>query len=110
MTGDVVERLRAELDERERTARKWIDRRCDGCGRKVAARGVDGVVKCTQCDPSDLPLSNDHVLRTIQAHRAILDRHGQRAHWCLGTQPGLDRASCPEVRSLASIYFPDDQS
>jgi hypothetical protein len=34
----------------------WADRRCDGCGRSVAARSKVARVLCVVCHPADLPL------------------------------------------------------
>jgi hypothetical protein len=34
----------------------WADRKCDGCGRSVAARSKVVRVLCVVCHPADLPL------------------------------------------------------
>lgn len=70
---DLVRWLGEQLDEDKRVAWAWQDRRCDGCGTPVAARGVYGLVKCTACDPGDVPLTSDRVLREIEAKRQLLD-------------------------------------
>lgn len=103
MTG-LVEWLRAALDEAERTARHII----------YAAPVV----------PADLRAVVAHVLRTVQAHREILDRHAPRDVMnndgvrvvgieCSSCIEGFDRYAeelervdwpCPDVLSLAGIY------
>jgi hypothetical protein len=67
-----LESLKRHLDEDERLARQWFDRRCDGCGRAVAARGLYGLVKCTACDPGDMPVQAPQVLHWVAAARKVL--------------------------------------
>lgn len=76
MTGDLVERLRALLDDRELTIDElpWL------CG-------------CGHCDASD---ARDEALRTIQAHRSVID-------WARHRLPYAE----PILRGLAAIYLPD---
>lgn len=90
MTGDLVKRLDAEFDEREakiRVCEQWFP------------------------DVRYYPYQLE-ALRTIQAHRQILGRHEASHH----PEPGEtavcicceEPEPCPDVRSLASIYFPEE--
>ncbi len=65
--------LRAAMDAAGRDATRWVDRRCDGCGRRVASRGVVGLVKCTSCQPGDVPVTNAGLLRSIDIDRQMVD-------------------------------------
>jgi hypothetical protein len=67
--------LAARLDEDEAAAREWHERRCDGCGQRVAARGLYGLVKCITCEPGDLPFSAERPRREVATKRAILAAH-----------------------------------
>lgn len=102
MTGDLVERLRAALDETE-----------------VIARVADGAcVHVEICDEGVEWHSGDfdapaHVLRSVAAHRKILDRHAPRTNilglhcaYCSGADWQLDWP-CDDLLDVASIYFPE---
>lgn len=109
---DLVEWLRAALDETERLAQAvtspdWTD--------------VYGAASAT-ARPFVATRGPDFVLRTVQAHREILDRHSPRkvmnndgvrviATECGYCTEGSDDLGsihadwpCPDVRSLARIY------
>lgn len=126
-----VEWLRDALDTHERIARaadagpRWSARApSDGpvvdIGEEVAwSREIDYAVWRCEDEQDGCPdiargyvaearhiAANDpaHVLRTVQAHREILDRHDHRGKWCLGAAPQPITGACPDVRSLAAIY------
>jgi hypothetical protein len=73
-TDDPLAWLREQLQEQRSSATRWVDRRCDGCGREVASRGAHGLVYCTSCVPGDLPLTPS-VVADIDAKLALLDEH-----------------------------------
>lgn len=119
--SDLVEFLSARLAEDEQTNREWHDRRCDGCGKPVAARGLYGLVKCMTCEPGDLPLVADRVRAEVDAKRRIMARHCRSQFWadnplmrdsCAGCgysgpneEPNTEHVDdCPELRDLAAVY------
>lgn len=165
MTGDLVERLRSALDERERVAiaasGAWDSStptgehwhwECTNCDTPIPITPVtvlDEMLQCPACEGWGIALRSDeryptssigtlqhhvvsgseevepvpalhiqmhdpaHVLRTIQAHRKIVDRHG-KGHWCISADGGYGRmwwpsvaGSCEDVRGIAAIYLPD---
>jgi len=134
VTGDLVERLRAELDRREQIAEAtsggpWEHNQYgiesevwSQTGHRVLLRppthhGTGGYNTFGAPD-CRFVAANDpaHVLRTIQAHRQILDAHPLAVytdeepgyaqvlndHLCPGSQ-----TPCLTIRALASIYFPE---
>jgi hypothetical protein len=134
VTGDLVERLHARLDEIEKIAKRASRRRWDHpsdapweSARLLAAR-----VGTTVTRFQALQSTPDEMLRTIQAHREILDRHAPlwrtigfdvdrdteyaevevcghcvRKHAHYGTRAAVPEYPCADVRSVAAIYLPD---
>lgn len=104
MTGEslpvvLVDRLRAALDEHEAGVRPLLTARgCRECGGE-SREDLEG------------------ELRTIQAHRRLLDRHravdgkrlanGERTPIC---QHCYEAMPCEDVAALASIYFPESDA
>jgi hypothetical protein len=95
MSG-LVEWLRGSLDEHERAA------------NDVSRHGCD----CMDVDCADSAL-REVVVRTVAAHREILDRHSPvelvlpagRVQWLCGQcDIESDAWPCADVRSLAAIY------
>lgn len=120
MTGEsLVGRLRAELDRLEALAAPPADlpvvdwyaaEEIDFAGRRASgARG--GVPDFDAAFIAAIP--PQLVLRTIQAHRAILDRHAGTWHFdqvWMCRKCGNAGAPCRDVRDLASIYFPESDA
>jgi hypothetical protein len=117
VTGDLVERLRSALDEAERIASAVIlnDHEPWWTGDDLGAH-VD------EHDSAFIVANGPAVvLRTIQAHRKIVDAHPPQEDqgWDPGPDlcytcrydNGLDRYAypCPTVLSIAAIYLPDIQ-
>lgn len=112
MSADLVSWLRSTLDEQERRARKvhkadapWVRQQLARCPPDTLMV-FDALTALN--DPAD-------VLRTVAAHRAILDRHSPDND--LARDPYCSRCSCvntscdyfvdwpcPDVLSLLSIY------
>ncbi len=102
VVSDLPERLRAELDRLAAVAQDaqqaglddewpfWIDRDSDW-DFEAAERWRNAFAPAV-------------LLRTIEAHRKILKRH-DHPHWCASDDFPSD--ACPDVRALASIYFPE---
>jgi hypothetical protein len=156
VTGDLVERLRAKIDEAEAIARaadagpRWSARvPTDGpvvdIGEEVAwSREIDYAVWRCEDEQDGCPevargyaaearhiAANDpaHVLRTIQAHRKIIERHKPRplmnndgvrvvemqCSACVAVDEidwfndeiAYESFPCDDVLALASIYFPE---
>lgn len=108
MTGESLvglpERLRAKIDEREALYRQLIERPCTHVGMNIL-----GITRTVLVGLGIFGVDEREWLRTIQAHRAILERH-DRPHWCVSDATGVGRAwfrsaACLDVRALASIYF-----
>jgi hypothetical protein len=109
VTGDLVERLRAELDRLEAVARAAMDRESEWWWDRPESPAEEHIRAWRP----------EVVLRTIQAHRAILDRHkavpGAEQPVCDvcgflawdDEQMYGDPYPCPDVRSIAAIYLPD---
>ena len=93
--ADLVEWLTAQLDADEALARA-VEPSRNWVGAYSEASPPHG--------PFIAANNPSHVLRTIAAHRAILDRHDHRGKWCLGAAPQPITGACPDVRALASIY------
>lgn len=105
MTGDLVERLRAKIAEVEEIAQHAE-------GACVHIDSCDGLVAFYNGD-FDGPA---HVLRTIQAHRQILDDFAnllaRRDNTADDMATAAAYASCAQgfkiaLDRLASIYFPE---
>jgi hypothetical protein len=135
VTGDLVERLRSALDRAEEIAR-GADHGPWEVGPSFGARNnrvyvrqegdlIDSIGTCVIAGQvSNMPQFRQnaifiatnhpaHVLRTIRAHRKIVDRHG-KGHWCISADGGYGRmwwpsvaGSCEDVRDVAAIYLPD---
>lgn len=96
----LVEWLRSALDERERIARAVA------AGFGLEMSNVVGIDLAAYLDAND----PEHALRTVQAHREILDRHAPVGRTvilcthCGDGPPPADSWPCPDVRSLAAIY------
>ncbi|WP_181785090.1 DUF6221 family protein [Streptomyces phytophilus] len=118
---DLVAFLRARYDDEAAAAWEWHDRRCDGCGKSVAARGLYGLVKCTECEPGDVEVTNSRVLAEIDAKRELLKLHGRAtlrsgggaqyfatATVCRSCEPDHQFPElswpCPTLRTLARPY------
>lgn len=96
------ERLRAELLRREEIAQ-----------RATAWRVTFGTTKQgVRHRLIEFANANDpaFVLRTIQAHRAILDRHGPGVSHPEECGRCNDPFPCGDLRALASIYFPESDA
>ena len=130
----LVERLRAALDRAEEIARA-APPDLDQCSWSfpVGWIGVDEEhgyeAACVWRDAN----SPAHVLRTVAAHRKILDRHAPlwrtvgfdvdrdteyaeievcghcvRKHAHYGTRAAVPEYPCDDVRDLAAVYFPEE--
>ena len=131
MTGDLVERLLAALDEAEKVARgadwgPWeVGPSFGARDNRVYVRRegdlIDSIGTCVIAGQvSNMPQFRQNaifiaannpavVLRTIHAHREILGRH-ERGHWCVGTgragRMWWPNGACEDVHSIAAIYLP----
>lgn len=130
----LIERLRAALDRAEEIARAadwgpWeVGPSFGARDNRVYVRRegdlIDSIGNCVIVGQvSNMPqfranavfiAANDpaHVLRTVAAHRKILDRHA-RGHWCVGSgrvgRMWWPNGDCEDVRDLASIYLPGER-
>lgn len=111
MTGDLVERLRAALDRAEEIA--------DAAIRPPSPPWASARLWRQRPENAAFMAANgpDVVLRSVAAHRKILDRHAPREtsdgaactaclvtwHYEIDNEPW----PCSDVRALASIYFPE---
>lgn len=73
----LIDWLRATIEGDKATASRWIDRRCDGCGKPVAGRGAHGLIYCTSCHPEDLPVANDDTIARCEAELALIEHNAQ---------------------------------
>lgn len=119
MTG-LVAFLNARLNEDEHPG--WVERRCDGCGQRIATRGAAGLAYCTTCQPADLPFVGERWLREVAFKRAILAAHAPdylsrygspgppQCKACISDRAGYeehwegDDWPCLDVRSLLALY------
>ncbi len=94
---DLADQLRAALDQHERDV-EGSNHICD-CGIPGC---VDGKIR-------------DVLLRSIAAHRRIVERHAPRQ---IHTEQFCERCSddrhdtewpCPDLRDIASIYLPESE-
>lgn len=126
MTAELIEKLRAALDEHERIA--TFSAQISGDSWQIAPNGsvrsnARRLVVPSMVGPGgEWPQPADaalierydpaHVLRTVAAHRKILDRHA-RGHWCVGSgrtgRMWWPNGGCEDVRDLVSIYFPGER-
>lgn len=126
--SELVDRLRAALDRTEEVARAttcavpWrvVDLQTDinvadvqgACGGYVTASRDQ---PCCAVEDATFIAANDpaSVLRSVAAHRKILDRHAPRTNilglhcaYCSGADWQLDWP-CDDLLDVASIYFPE---
>lgn len=124
MTGNLVERLRAALDRAEEialgtvVAAPWTVGSVTELGAAdVVGAGGSHVTSaysepcCAEEDATFIAANGpDVVLRTIQAHRALLRMHGSCGSGsgrCDDGGHALEGEPCAEIDLLASIYFPE---
>lgn len=109
MTGDLVERLRVKIAEHEAVALAatpgpWVAERAFDTwfvspitAQTTAAGNVSRLKPGQRADAHHIAAADPaHVLRTIQAHRAMID-------WAQSRLPYTE----PTLRGLAFIYFPE---
>lgn len=109
MTGDLVERLLARIDEREKLYRQLIERPCAYVGMNIM-----GVTRTLPVGLGLFGIDQHELLRTIQAHRKIIELH-EGSHECSQYRGDdidrctwvLDDETCSTLAAVASIYFPE---
>lgn len=105
MTGDLVERLTAELDERQTQGMAMVEALLDGQPLQVDFDEVHPLL--TWWWYAHPP---GHGLRTIAVHRKWLDQHQPHAEYTWLCKVDSSFYPCETVVDLAGIYLPEEGS